>query len=43
MIDLNYENIIELDNLTWEDCSSLYNDGISVVLENGRITKLIKE
>lgn len=40
---INFEQIIELDNLTLNDCLSLSMQNISIELNNGRITNLVKE
>ena len=40
---MNYEQIIELDNLTIIDCLSLKEEGIYVEINNGRVTSLTKE
>ena len=40
---VNFEKILELDNLTLDDCISLGGQNISVELNNGRITNLVKE
>lgn len=40
---INFEQIIELDNLTLNDCLLLSIQNISIELNNGRITNLVKE
>ena len=41
---MNYESMIELDNITLEDCIDLYDKkGICIVVNDGRITNLTKE
>lgn len=41
---MNYETIIELDNVTLEDCIDLYEKkGIATVINNGKIENFIKE
>lgn len=40
---INFEQIIELDNLTLNDCLSLSMQNIFIELNNGRITNLAKE
>lgn len=40
---MNYEQILELDNITLNDCLLLHTKGISVEIRNGRITNLVKE
>ena len=39
-----YENIIELDNVTLEDCLDLYGKkNISVVINDGHVINFVKE
>lgn len=39
-----YENIIELDNVTLEDCLDLYEKkNISVVINDGHVINFVKE
>lgn len=39
-----YENIIELDNVTLEDCLVLYEKkNISVVINDGHVINFVKE
>ena len=41
---MNYENIIELDNVTLEDCIDLYEKkNVSSVICDGHITDFVKE
>ena len=40
---VNFDKILELDNLTLDDCISLGEQNISIELNNGRITNLVKE
>ena len=40
---VNFDKILELDNLTLDDCISLNAQNISIELNNGKITKLVKE
>ena len=41
---MNYENIIELDNITLEDCIDLYDEkNIYTIINDGRIINLVKE
>ena len=40
---VNFEKILELDNLTLDDCISLNAQNISIELNNGKITNLVKE
>ena len=41
---MNYENIIELDNITLEDCIDLYDKkNIHTIINDGRIINLVKE
>lgn len=44
MKKMNYENMIDLDNVTLEDCIDLYDKkGICTEINDGRIIDLIKE
>lgn len=43
MNDIDFDKIFDFDNVTWEDCDALHKEGISVIIENGRIKKFIKE
>ena len=41
---MNYENIIELDNITLEDCIDLYDKkNMYTIINDGRIINLVKE
>lgn len=41
---MNYKNIIELDNITLEDCVYLcYKKNVFVEINDGRIITLVKE
>lgn len=41
---MNYERILELDNVTLEDCVDLYErKNIYTIISDGRIVNLIKE
>lgn len=41
---MNYENIIELDNVTLEDCLDLYEKkNTSVVINDGHVINFVKE
>ena len=41
---MNYENMIELDNVTLEDCIDLYEKkGIRTLIYDGHITDFMKE
>lgn len=41
---MDYGQIIELDNVTLEDCLDLYNKkGISVIINDGHIVNFVKE
>ena len=41
---MNYENIIELDNITLEDCIDLYEKkNMYTIINDGRIINLVKE
>lgn len=41
---MKYENIVELDNITLEECIDLYlTKDILVEINDGHITNLIKE
>ncbi len=40
---MNYENVIELDNVTLEDCIDLYEKkNIFTIINDGRITNFLK-
>ena len=40
---MDYNNIIELDEVTLEDCIDLYEKGIATVINNGRIENFVEE
>ena len=41
---MNYENVIELDNVTLEDCIDLYEKkNIKTIINNGKIENFIEE
>lgn len=41
---MNYESMIELDNITLEDCEDLFRKkNISAEINDGRIVNLVKE
>lgn len=41
---MDYETVIELDNVTLEDCIDLYEKkGIVTVINNGKIENFIEE
>lgn len=41
---MNYENILELDNITLEDCIDLHDKkNMYTVINDGRIINLVKE
>ena len=41
---MNYENVIELDNVTLEDCIDLYEKkNTSVVINDGHVINFVKE
>lgn len=41
---MNYETIIELDNVTLEDCIELYKKkAIRTIINNGRIENFVEE
>ena len=41
---MNYEDMIELDNVTLEDCIDLYEKtNVKTVICNGHITDFVKE
>ena len=41
---MNYETVIELDEVTLEDCIDLYEKkGIATVINNGRVENFIEE
>lgn len=41
---MNYEAVIELDNVTLEDCVELYEKkSIKTIISNGRIENFVEE
>lgn len=41
---MNYDKIIELDNVTVQDCCELYEyKGLTTVINNGRVSTFEKE
>lgn len=41
---MDYDKIIELDNVTLQDCEKLYDlKGIEIVINDGRIINFVKE
>ena len=41
---MNYENVIELDHVTLEDCIDLYEKkNIKTIINNGKIENFIEE
>lgn len=41
---MNYETVIELDNVTLEDCIELYKKkDIRTIISNGRIENFVEE
>ena len=41
---MNYDSIIELDNVTLQDCLQLsYMKGVSVIINDGHIVDFVKE
>lgn len=41
---MNYENMIDLDNVMWEECLNLYeNEGMYTVINDGRVINFVKE
>ena len=43
MSNINYDNFVELDDITLEDCLDLYNKNIFTIINDGRIINLMKE
>lgn len=40
----NFDNVIELDSLTIQDCINVYNElHMSILIENGIVVDLIQE
>ena len=43
-IHMDYDKIIELDDVTLQDCEKLYDlKGIEIVINDGRIINFVKE
>jgi len=41
---MDYDKIIELDDVTLQDCEELYDaKGIEIVINDGRIVNFVKE
>ena len=41
---MDYDNVIELDNVTLEDCLDLYTKkNVTTIINDGRIINFIKE
>lgn len=41
---MNYENMIDLDNVLLEECQKIYdNDGLCTVINDGRVINFVKE
>ena len=41
---MNYENVIDLDNVTWEECLSLYEkEHKATIINDGRVINFVKE
>ena len=41
---MNYENVIELDHVTLEDCIDLYEKkNVRIVISDGHISDFVKE
>ena len=41
---MDYDKIIELDDVTLQDCKELYDfKGIKIVINDGRIVNFVKE
>lgn len=41
---MDYDKIIELDDVTLQDCEELYNfKGIEIIINDGRIVNFVKE
>lgn len=41
---MDYDKIVELDDVTLHDCEELYDlKGIEIVINNGRIVNFVKE
>ena len=40
---IKYEKVLELENLTLDDCLALQSENFSVEINDGKITNLVKE
>lgn len=41
---MNYGNMIDLDNVLWEECLNLYeNEDMCTVINDGRVINFVKE
>lgn len=40
---MDYEKIIDLDNLTISDCEIFYNNGKRMIINDGRIVNIVEE
>lgn len=40
---MDYDKVIELQNLTLEDCEELYDKGYRLVINSGIVTNIVKE
>lgn len=43
MSNINYDNFVELDDITLEDCLDLYKKNIFAIINDGRIINLMKD
>lgn len=39
----NYSQVLELDEITLEDCMNLFKCGKTILIEDGRITNILEE
>ena len=39
----NYSQVLELDEITLEDCLNLFKTGKIILIEDGRITNILEE
>ena len=39
----NYSQVLELDEITLEDCMNLFKYGKTMLIEDGRITNILEE
>lgn len=39
----NYSQVLELDEITLEDCMNLFKHGKAILIEDGRITNILEE